>query len=81
VTTERFPEHHRTGRSVAVPLPKHGQCPGKVLTRFTLLPNLNLDEVLAPALGTLEDEPIAAGLRRLDKREPHSGFAMRTHSI
>ena len=39
---------------------------GKLLT---LLPKLDLDELLASALGTFEDELIAAGLRRLYRHQ------------
>jgi hypothetical protein len=42
--------------------------------------HFDFDDPLAPALGTFEDELIAAGLCRLDNREAHSGFAMRTRS-
>jgi hypothetical protein len=42
---------------------------GKLLTHFTLLPKRDLDELLASALGTFEDELIAAGLRGLYHRQ------------
>ena len=41
----------------------------------------DFDELLAAALGTFEDELIAAGLRWLDNGERHSRYAMRTRSV
>jgi hypothetical protein len=54
---------------------------GKLLTRFTLLAKLDLDELLAPTLDTFENKLIAAGISGLDDREPHPPFAMKTRSV
>ena len=44
---------------------------GKLLTHYTLLPKRESHELLASALGTFEDELIAAGLRGLYRLEAY----------